>query len=158
MNLGFSSVKDVQAIRLDVMETNSENNDLVINEIIPNFWNKVCEFWSFFLIPMRIICTFVFLHKFYHFLEKINRIFLCRRLPLHWIATEAKSLYISHMVSFYYSDLPNNCAANLIIFREKKHLHNLIRTYTCLLISEIFSSKPDFHLHKWEKILSTWPY
>ena len=37
LNLGFSSVKDVQAIRLDVMETNSENNDLVINEIIPNF-------------------------------------------------------------------------------------------------------------------------
>ena len=29
-----------------------------------------------------------------------------------------------------YSDLPNNCAANLIIFWEKKHLHNLIRTYT----------------------------
>ena len=29
-----------------------------------------------------------------------------------------------------YSDLPNNCAANLIIFWRKKHLHNLIRTYT----------------------------
>ena len=27
-----------------------------------------------------------------------------------------------------YSDLPNNRAANLIIFWEKKHLHNLIRT------------------------------
>ena len=37
LNLGFSPVKEVQAIRLDVMETNSENNDLVINEIIPNF-------------------------------------------------------------------------------------------------------------------------
>ena len=22
---------------------------------------------------------------------------------------------------------------------------------TCLLLSEIFPSKPDFHLHKWEK-------
>ena len=29
-----------------------------------------------------------------------------------------------------YSDLPNNPAANLIIFWGKKHLHNLIRTYT----------------------------
>ena len=29
-----------------------------------------------------------------------------------------------------YSDLPNNHAANLIIFLEEKHLHNLIRTYT----------------------------
>ena len=29
-----------------------------------------------------------------------------------------------------YSDLPNNCAANLIYFLGKKHLHNLIRTYT----------------------------
>ena len=29
-----------------------------------------------------------------------------------------------------YSDLPNNRAANLIIFWGKKHLHNLIRTYT----------------------------
>ena len=29
-----------------------------------------------------------------------------------------------------YSDLPNNCAANLILFWEKTHLHNLIRTYT----------------------------
>ena len=37
LNLGFSPVKEVKAIRLDVMKTNSENNDLVINEIIPNF-------------------------------------------------------------------------------------------------------------------------
>ena len=37
LNLGFSLVKEVKAIRLDVMKTNSENNDLVINEIIPNF-------------------------------------------------------------------------------------------------------------------------
>ena len=29
---------------------------------------------------------------------------------------------------------------------------------TRLLISEIFPSKPDFHLHKWEKILPTQPY
>ena len=29
-----------------------------------------------------------------------------------------------------YSDLPNNRAANLIVFRGNKHLHNLIRTYT----------------------------
>ena len=29
-----------------------------------------------------------------------------------------------------YSDLPNNCAANPIIFWEKTNLHKLIRTYT----------------------------
>ena len=50
----------------------------------------------------------------------------------------------------YYSDLPNNRAANLIIFLGEEHLHNLIRTYllTCLLISEILPSKPDFHLYR----------
>jgi hypothetical protein len=44
-----------------------------------------------------------------------------------------------------YSDLPNNHAANLINFFGKT-------TYTTLLgptlISEIFPSKPDFHLYK----------
>ena len=49
-----------------------------------------------------------------------------------------------------YSDLPNSCVANLIIFWEKKYLHNLIRTYT-FINSEISPSKPDFHLYKWEK-------
>ena len=46
-----------------------------------------------------------------------------------------------------YSDLPNNHAANFIIFRGNKHLHN-------------YSSKPDFHLHIWEKpyLQSTQPY
>ena len=28
-----------------------------------------------------------------------------------------------------YTDLPNNCAVNLIILWEKKHLYNLIRNY-----------------------------
>ena len=55
-----------------------------------------------------------------------------------------------------YSDLSNNCAANLIIFREK---NTPTQPYiTPLLISEIFPSKPDFHLHKLEKILSICPY
>ena len=34
------------------------------------------------------------------------------------------------MIKSMYSDLPNNHAANLINFLGKKHLHNLIRTYT----------------------------
>ena len=31
-----------------------------------------------------------------------------------------------------YSDLPNNCAANLIIFWEKTHLHNLAKIWNNL--------------------------
>ena len=56
-----------------------------------------------------------------------------------------------------YFDLSNDYAANLNIFWEKN-------TYTTslgpsqLLISEIFPSKPDFHLHKREKLLPTRPY
>ena len=40
----------------------------------------------------------------------------------------ANNVQISNSTS--YSDLPNNCAANVINFLGKKHLHNLIRTYT----------------------------
>ena len=40
-----------------------------------------------------------------------------------------------------YSDLPNNCAANLIIYTT-------LLGPTCLLISGIFPSKPDFHPYK----------
>ena len=50
-----------------------------------------------------------------------------------------------------YSDLPNNGAANLIIFQGKNTYTTLLGP-TILLISEIFPSKPDFHLYKWEKI------
>jgi hypothetical protein len=57
-----------------------------------------------------------------------------------------------------YSDQPNNCAANLIIFREKKNTYTTLLGLTCLLISNIFPSKPDFHPYKWEKFLPTWPY
>ena len=46
-----------------------------------------------------------------------------------------------------YSDLPNNRAANLIIFWENFTYTPLLRA-TCLLILGIFPSKPDFHLHK----------
>ena len=49
-----------------------------------------------------------------------------------------------------YSDLPNNCAANLITFWEKNTYTTLLGP-TSLLISEILLSKPDFHLCKWEK-------
>ena len=41
-----------------------------------------------------------------------------------------------------YSDLPNNRAANLIIFRGKKYLHNLIRTY-------MFINFWDFSFKTW---------
>ena len=37
LNLVFFPVRNVQAIRLDVTKTNSDNNDLVISEIIPNY-------------------------------------------------------------------------------------------------------------------------
>ena len=46
-----------------------------------------------------------------------------------------------------YSDLPNNRAANLIIFWEKNTYTTLLGP-TRLLISDIFPSKPDFHLYK----------
>ena len=49
-----------------------------------------------------------------------------------------------------YSDLPNNCAANLIIFWEKTHLHNLIRTYTFINFWD-FSFKPWFSPIKMRK-------
>ena len=48
---------------------------------------------------------------------------------------------------FKYYDLPNNHAANLIIFRGKTTFTTLFGP-TRLLISEIFPSKPDFHLQK----------
>ena len=55
---------------------------------------------------------------------------------------------IAELSMFYkYSDLPNNRAANLIIFLGKNTYTTLLGP-TCLLISEIFPSKPDFHLHK----------
>ena len=53
-----------------------------------------------------------------------------------------------------YSDLPNNHAANLIIFLEKNTYTSLLGP-TRLLISDIFPSKPDFHLYKREKIIPT---
>ena len=44
---------------------------------------------------------------------------------------------------FWYSDLPNNLAANLINLRGKKTDTTFLGP-TRLLISEIFPSKPDF--------------
>ena len=46
-----------------------------------------------------------------------------------------------------YSDLTNNRAANLVLL-WKKITYTLLLRPTRLLISEIFPSKPDFHLHK----------
>ena len=54
---------------------------------------------------------------------------------------------LSNIFASKYSDLPNNHAANLIIFMEKTTYTTLLGP-THLLISDIFPSKPDFHLHK----------
>ena len=65
--------------------------------------------------------------------------------------------FISAIESNYnYSDLPNNRAAKL--FFGKKNTYTNLLGPTRLLISENFPSKPDFHLHKCEKILPTQPY
>ena len=48
---------------------------------------------------------------------------------------------------FDYSDLPNNHAANLINFWGKNTYTNLLGPIHSL-ISEVFPSKPDFHLFK----------
>ena len=61
------------------------------------------------------------------------------------------------MLFVAYSDLPNNCATNLIIFLGK-HTYTTLLGPTLLLIFEIFPSKSDFHLHKREKIRPTQPY
>ena len=72
---------------------------------------------------------------------------LCTPLPL-WICVITLGKH---------SDLPNNRAANLIIFGGKNTYTTLLGP-TRLLISEIFPSKPDFTLHKLEKILPTRTY
>ena len=71
-----------------------------------------------------------------HFLD--DRVFDNILLKIVFEATQTNHMYLEQIYSIIYpnivfvsySDLPNNCAANLIIFQEKKHLHNLIRTYT----------------------------
>ena len=49
-----------------------------------------------------------------------------KKMPLHQNSNNHK--LTAKIIK--YSDLPNNRAANLIIFRGNKHLNNLIRTYT----------------------------
>ena len=46
----------------------------------------------------------------------------------------------------------------ILLFFWEKNTYTTLFGPTRLLISEIFPSKPDFHLHKWEKILPTQPY
>ena len=46
----------------------------------------------------------------------------------------------------------------ILLFWGDKNTYTTLLGPTRLLISEIFPSKPDFHLHKQEKILPTWPY
>ena len=46
----------------------------------------------------------------------------------------------------------------LLCCGEKTHTYSTLLAPIHLIISENFPSKPDFHLHKWEKILSTQPY
>ena len=50
-----------------------------------------------------------------------------------------------------------NCQQIFLFFGEKNTYTTLLGP-TRLLIFEIFPSKPDFHLHKREKIQPTWPY
>ena len=60
------------------------------------------------------------------------------------------------MLFVAYSDLPNNCAANLIIFWDKTHLHNLIRTYTFINFEVIFYLHVYSDLHDYS-ILRKFP-
>jgi hypothetical protein len=46
----------------------------------------------------------------------------------------------------------------ILLFFWKKNTYTTLLGPTRLLISDIFSSKPDFHILKWEKILPTQPY
>ena len=122
---------------------------------------KVAWFWKI-IVPLKNI--FFGWNSNYEFLHSVAW-FKC------WQKSKRSIYFRSMNVALYqvhstYSDLPNNHAANLIIFLEKKtHLHNLkylcsmyISGPTRLLIFDIFPSKPDFHLNKWEKILPTQPY
>ena len=43
----------------------------------------------------------------------------------------------------------------ILLFFWKKNTYTTLLGPTRLLISDIFPSKPDFHLHKLEKILPT---
>ena len=63
----------------------------------------------------------------------------------------------SHQLEFIlYSDLSNNCASNLILFLGKKHLHNLIRTYTFIYFEVIFYLHVYSDLHDYS-ILRKFP-
>ena len=57
----------------------------------------------------------------------------------------------------YYSDLPNNCEANLIIFGGKNTYTTLLGP-TRLLISDIFLQNLIFTYINEKKILPTQPY
>ena len=46
----------------------------------------------------------------------------------------------------------------ILIFLGAKNTYTTLLGPTRLLISDIFPSKPDFHLYKWGKILPTQPY
>ena len=46
----------------------------------------------------------------------------------------------------------------ILFFFGEKNTYTTLLGPTRLLISEIFPSKPDFHLYKWEKNLPTQPY
>ena len=46
----------------------------------------------------------------------------------------------------------------ILLFFVEKNTHTTLLGPASLLIFEIFPSKPNFHLHKWEKILPTRPY
>ena len=66
----------------------------------------------------------------------------------------ADRLYIAVIA---YSEVPNK-SVTFLLFLWFFPTYMALLGPTRLLISEIFPSKPDFHLYKREKILPTQPY
>ena len=67
--------------------------------------------------------------------------------------------WVNSIISFFLLTL--NCqiiVRQILLFFGKKNTYTTLLGPTRLLISDIFPSKPDFHLHKWEKNLPTRPY
>ena len=73
--------------------------------------------------------------------------FQVRESPSSLLSTAEGTVAKSPTEVCIYSYLPNNRAANLINFGGKNTNTTLLGP-TRLLISEIFLSKPDFHLHR----------
>ena len=110
-------------------------------------------FFKFFFLKV----SFLLLYALVLLYQKISLIFQIYlqydRKIYFW-----KKLKTPHPPNLY-SDLPNNCAANLISFWQKKTKnYTTLLGPTRLLSTEIFLTKSDSYLQKWEKILPTRPY